>query len=160
MIRKIDLANEALEICGLVSSSNQATPEMTKKALKAIERSIINLEREGVYIGYKKSENMFNPDPNQDSGISDALVDDVIKYVSIDICEALAAPFTSMLQVMQERAADSLMPVEVLPIKRPSNVPSGAGNQRGAYRECDNYLTTPEIEENTDETCITTRHIQ
>lgn len=154
-IKKIDIANEALYITGLVSASNPATPEMTSAALKAMERAILGLERDGVYLSYNKSENMFRPDGNQDSGLSDSVVDDVIKYISIDICEALAAPFTGEMKIQKSQARRDLMPTNVLPIKRVDNIPSGAGNQRGCYRDYDNYLPSQDGIDVTDDGFIT-----
>lgn len=141
MIKKIDLANEALNICGLVSSSNQATAEMTQKALKALERSMLNLESSGVYVGYKAADNMFNPDGNADSGIADTLVDHIIKYISVDICEALAAPFTGEMKQQAKRAYRKMLSLK--PLERAVNpvMPSGQGNQRGCYSCGDKYLS-------------------
>ena len=141
MIRKIDLANEALEIAGLTSSSNSATPEMTQKALKALERSMLNLESSGVYIGYKAAENMFKVDGNADSGLADTVVDHVIKYIAIDICESLAAPFTGELKQQARRSYRKLLSVSPINRTQTNNVPSGAGNQRYGYGWRNNYMT-------------------
>ena len=140
MIKKIDLANEALNICGLVSSSNQATAEMTQKALKALERSMLNLESSGVYVGYKAADNMFNPDGNADSGIADTLVDHVIKYITLDICEALAAPFTGEMKQQSRRSYRKLLSVSPISRTQTNNVPAGAGNQRYGYGWRNNYM--------------------
>ena len=145
MITKLELANEALELAGLVSASNPATPEMQNKAVKALERSVLSLARDGVYIGYNKSVDIFSPDYNQDSGISDVLIDDIIKYISVDICEALAAPFTAELKQMSHKARQNLLPLTMPSIPQRQNMPAGAGNRRGSsYGYRDEYLSTQE----------------
>lgn len=151
MIRKIDLANEALNICGLVSSSNQATPEMTNTALKAIERAMARIS-ESSDNGYILSDNLLNPDANADSGIYPSLVDAVIKFVSVDVCEALAAPFTGEIKQQSIRAYRELLNLPPPTKAQRENMPSGAGNQRGCFGYPDNYFTAPDIEEATDET--------
>lgn len=143
MIRKIDLANEAMDIAGLTSSSNPATSEMTQKALKALERSMLNLESPGVYLGYKAADNMFKVDGNADSGLADTVVDNVIKYIAIDICEALSAPFTDELKKQSRRSYRKLLSVSPTRRAQTNNVPSGAGNQRQGYGYRNNY-TPPE----------------
>jgi len=140
MIRKIDLANESLDIAGLVSTSNPATPEMTQTALKALERSMLNLESSGVYVGYKAADNMFQVDGNADSGLPDNLVDYVIKYIAVDVCEALAAPFTGELKQQSRRAYRMLLNRTPPNRTQTTNVPNGAGNQRYGYGFCNNYM--------------------
>ena len=152
MITKLELANEALELAGLVSASNPATPEMQNKAVKALERSVLSLGRDGVYLGYNKSVDMFSPDYSQDSGISDVFVDDVIKYISVDICEALAAPFTAELKQMQNKARQNLMPLTVPSIAQRHNMPAGAGNRRGlTFGYNDKFLSDKDYIDVTDD---------
>ena len=139
-IRKIDLANESLVIAGLISSANMATPEMTEKALKSLERLMLNLESSGVYVGYNAAENMFNIDGNQDSGIADTLVDHIIKYIAVDVCESLAAPFTGELKQQSRRSYRKLLSVTPPSRTQTNNVPSGAGNQRYNYGVYNRYM--------------------
>lgn len=143
MIRKIDIANEALEIAGLVSSSNQAAPEMTSKAVKAVERAMVNLESRGAVTGYINSPSILEVDQNADSGLNPALLDYVIKYVAVDVCEALAAPFTGEIKQQSRRAYRKLLNAPV-PQKAVNDfTPSGQGNQRGCYSRYNKYLSNP-----------------
>lgn len=126
MIKKIDLANEALSVTGLVSSSNPATAEMTATALKALERSMLKLGLDN----YIPSESITSPNPNEDSGVTPQQFDDVIKYISLDICEALAAPFTGEMKTQQYLAKRRLTKILIPSINQRENMPNGAGSRR------------------------------
>lgn len=151
MIKKIDLVNQALSLSGLVSSSNQATPEMTSKGLTALELSMLSLEGK-TFVEYLPDENTMSPNANADSGVKPSEVSDVCKYISMYICESLAAPFTGDLRIMSRRAYRKLLDTVPKEKKQAENVPAGQGNMLCGWGYSRPYLTTERDVEDDNET--------
>lgn len=140
MIKKIDLVNQALSLSGLVSSSNQATPEMVSKGLTALELSMLSLEGK-TYVEYIPDENPISPNGNADSGVKPSEAADVYKYISLYICESLAAPFTGDLRMISRRAYRKLLDNTPKESAQGENIPKGQGNMYyGGWGWCSPYL--------------------
>ena len=135
---KQDIVMQSLVQCGLSSMSNPASNEMVKNGLQILERKMSALSR-SVDIGYIFSADISNPDPTEESGISANLVDSVINYIAIPICESLAAPFTMDAKQASVSAYKSLL-AYASPIDKalPVNMPSGAGSR--VYDSDYNYM--------------------
>ena len=135
---KQDIVTQSLVQCGLSSMSNPASNEMIKNGLQILERKMSALSST-VDVGYIFSADISDPGPTEESGINANLIDSVISYITIPICESLAAPYTPETKQASMMAYKSLLARALIPNKTlPVNMPSGAGNRR--YNEDYNYM--------------------
>ena len=148
-ITKIDLVNQALSIAGLTGEDNTAQPNMISKGLVSLELSMVGMEGK-TFVEYNADENPMHPDGNADSGVKPNEAYDVSKYVSVAICESLAAPFTMDLRQMSRRAYRKLLNTIPAQKSQAPNVPAGQGNLRhGNWGWVSPYLQDSEDENNT-----------
>ena len=148
MITKNDLVVQALDLAGLASSSNPASPEMVKKGLISLELLMSSLDGK-TFIEYIADDNTFNPSGASDSGVKPNEASDVVKYITVNICESLAAPFTDTLKQMSRRAYRKLLISDPKESVQGENIPKGQGY--GGWGWCSPYLSDKDADTNTTE---------
>lgn len=133
MITKGDIVRQAfthLRISGLTS---KATPEDTRLALQTLESMLLAWTNKGLNLSWNKSDNFVDPDPHEDSGISDANYEAI--YVNLAV--KLLPPFGKEAPTRLESFARELYAglfSTVLPTQQNNTyMPLGSGNRRGAY---------------------------
>lgn len=149
MITKNDLVVQALDLAGLSSSANPASPEMVKKGLVSLELLMTSLEGK-TYVEYLADDSTFNPSGACDSGVKPNEASDVVKYIAVNICESLAVPFTDTLKQMSRRAYRKLLDNTPKESVQGENIPAGQGNlQGGGWGWCSPYLKGDDDEDTT-----------
>lgn len=146
-IKKIDLVNQALSLAGLVSSSNQATSEMTEKGLISLELLMSGLSGK-THINFIPDADTFNPNGNTESGVNPSDASNVVSYIAVNICESLAAPFTNDLKQMSRRAYRKLLTDVPVEKAQAANVPAGQGNIRCGWGYVSPFLYHGDSNEN------------
>lgn len=149
MIQKNDVVVQALDLAGLASSANPASPEMIQKGLVSLELLMSGLDGK-TFVEFNSADDLFRPDGAADSGLKPNEVSDVVKYISINICESLAVPFTDTLKQMSRRAYRKLLDNTPKESVQGENTPAGQGNLRnGGWGWCSPYLKGDDDENTT-----------
>ena len=132
MITKGDIVRQAyahLRISGLTS---KATPEDTQLGLQTLEAMLLAWTNKGLNLSWKKSEDFVDPDPQKDSGISDANYEAIYVNLAVKLAPAFGKAPTQLNTYANELYA-GLFDV-VLPTQQNNEyMPLGSGNRRGYY---------------------------
>jgi hypothetical protein len=131
-ITKGDIVRQAyinLRISGLTSS---ATPEDTELGLQTLESMMLSWTNKGLNLGYAKSSDLTDPDPQDDSGLSDATYE--AAYVNL-ACK-LAPAFGKLPNELNRYARElytGLFSVELPQSQNNPYMPLGGGDRFDAY---------------------------
>lgn len=131
MITKGDIVRQAyieLRISGL---TNEATPEDTQIALKKLDSMLLAWTNKGLNLSWNKSDNFVDPDPQEDSGISDADYEAIYVNLAVKLAPAFGKPPTQLDSFARELYAGLFS--TVLPTQQNNEyMPLGSGSRRGA----------------------------
>lgn len=132
MITKGDIVNQAyvnLRISGLTS---KATPEDTKMGLQTLEVMLLSWTNNGLNLGWIKSPYITDPDPQEDSGISDASYEAIYINLAVKLAPAFGK-MPNQLDSMARELYSALFDKELPVYENNEYMPLGSGNRCGAY---------------------------
>lgn len=132
MITKGDIVRQAyieLRISGL---TNRATPEDTQIALRKLDSMMLAWTNKGLNLSWNKSDDFTDPDPQEDSGISDADYEAIYVNLAVKLAPAFGKPPTQLDSFARELYA-GLFSTELPTQQNNEYMPLGSGNRRGAY---------------------------
>lgn len=126
-ITKGDIVNQMYELMRISGLTVNASPEDTTLALKILERMILSYENKGLFLSYNKSEYYPDPDPNEESGLSDKSVQAAVLLLMKNTVSAFGKIMPDELRDEADRAYDGLFET-IPPIRRQNpRQPSGQG---------------------------------
>ncbi len=132
MITKGDIANRALECLRISGLTSKASPSDTRLALQAMEAMMLSWTNKGLNLSWIKSPYFTDPDPQEDSGISDASYEAVYVNLAVRLAPEFGKTPNQLDAMAKELYAglfDTTLPVQ----QNNEYMPLGSGNRRGVY---------------------------
>lgn len=133
MITKADIVRQAfahLRISGLTS---KATPEDTQLGLQTLEAMLLAWTNKGLNLSWNKSPGFTDPDPQEDSGISDANYEAVYVNLAVKLLPAFGKEAPTQLNSFSRELYSGLFDTTLPVQQNNAYMPLGSGNRRGAY---------------------------
>lgn len=129
MITKNELVLESYDQLRISGLTSNPTPSEITIAIRRMDSMISGWQNKGLCLGYNKTENYSNIDPNQNSG----LLDSDILAVVLNLAKTLAAIFGKQLTIIAlseaKAAYDGLFSAELITREADTFQPVGAGNK-------------------------------
>lgn len=145
-ITKGDLVKQCYVSMRISGLTVDPTPEDMEMGLAVLERMVLSLENKGIFLSYNRSDNYPNPDPSEESGISDKNSQAIILLLFKNLCSAFGKVFPQDLKGEAYTAYQGLFNNEP-PVKAQNPYqPAGQGSNRyvGQYAPGRNYMPTEE----------------
>ena len=124
----IDTAFEELALSGYVFD---ITPDEVTSALKRLDSMMATWEVAGIRVGYNRTEDPTNADPDQDSGIPDEANEAVYLNLAIRIAAGFGKAVAMTTAAPAKQAYDLLLSrcvsENVMQMQQRGNLPIGAG---------------------------------
>lgn len=130
MITKGDIVRQAFQHLRISGLTNKATPEDTQLALQTLESMLLAWTNKGLNLSWNKSDNFVDPDPQEDSGISDADYEAIYVNLAVKLAVPFGKPPTQLDSFARELYA-GLFSTELHTQQNNAYMPLGSGNRRG-----------------------------
>lgn len=131
-ITKGEIVNQTYVLMRISGLTVDATPEDTTLALTVLERLILSYENQGLFLSYNKSEDYPNPDPAEESGLSDKSIQAAALLLFKNIAPAFGKVFPEDLKdelnVAWMGLFDTIPPIRIQNPRQPAG--------QGAYPYC------------------------
>ena len=132
MITKGDIAAQAFQHLRISGLTNEATPRDTQLALQTLESMLLAWTNKGLNLSWNKSDDFTNPEPQEDSGISDADYEAIYVNLAVKLAPAFGKPPTQLDSFARELYSGLFS--TVLPTQQNNQyMPLGSGSRHGAY---------------------------
>lgn len=132
MITKGDIVRQAFQHLRISGLTNKARNEDTQLALQTLESMLLAWTNKGLNLSWNKSPDFVDPDPQEDSGISDADYEAIYVNLAVKLAPAFGKPPTQLDSFARELYAGLFS--TVLPTQQNNEyMPLGSGSRRGAY---------------------------
>lgn len=131
-ITKGEIVDKTYLLMRISGLTVDATPEDKSLALSALEDMILSYENMGLFLSYNKSETYPDPDPAEESGLSDKSIQAVKLLLFENIAPAFGKVFPESLKDQRDMAYMGLF--DTVPPIRIQNPRQPAG--QGAYPYC------------------------
>ena len=128
MIKK-DLIDEAFERIGLSAYTFDMQPEQYQSALKKLDVMVASWGAIGIRIGYPISH---NAELTEILNIPDSAIEAIVTNLSIRIAGSFGKVLSADDKLLAKQALNNLMihTTEIIEMKLPNTLPSGAGNKK------------------------------
>lgn len=131
MITKGDIVRQAFQHLRISGLTNKARNEDTQLALQTLESMLLAWTNKGLNLSWNKSPDFVDPDPQEDSGISDADYEAIYVNLAVKLAPAFGKPTTQLDSFARELYA-GLFSTELPTQQNNTYMPLGSGNRRGA----------------------------
>lgn len=129
-VTKGDIVNQMYVMLRISGVTTEATPEETNMALTILERLILSLENKGLFLSFNKSEKLFEPDPNEESGISDKNAHAVILLLAKSVAPVFGKMLTpDLLSELNDAVTGLYSHIPPTRVQNPYQ-PAGDGDRR------------------------------
>ena len=130
MITKGDIVNQAFEYLRISGLTNEAAPRDTQLALRSLDSIMLAWTNKGLNLSWNKSDDFTDPDPQEDSGISDADYEAIYVNLAVKLAPAFGKPPTQLDSFARELYA-GLFSTELPTQQNNTYMPLGSGNRHG-----------------------------
>lgn len=134
-ITKGDLVSQMFSVLRISGITRAASPEDMMDALTVLERVCLSLENRGLFLGFNKAANLFEPCPDDESGLADKNVHAIVLMLAKNVAPLFGKqlPFEVLSELDMAEAAlfPSIPPIRV---QNPYQ-PAGQGNRRYCYSD-------------------------
>lgn len=138
-LTKGEVVNQTYILMRISGLTVDPTPEDMTIALTALERMILSYENNGLFLSYNKSIEYPNPDPAEESGLSDANIHAVVLLLFKNIAPAFGKIFPLEMREEADTAYRSLFNTIPPVMKQNPLQPSG----QGSYPYCSSSAFKP-----------------
>lgn len=153
-ILKGDILDQVLKNLALSGSLINPDPTTTETILRYMEYGVLELEANGIRIGWMASEDPTNPSTGDDSGIPAGLLAPLARWIALNACPSIGIQPSPQLQMMARSAPQVMMKFDWrgnTPVTRiRGGSPIGSGNTKYRYiPDFAPYVQDIEVENNT-----------
>ena len=147
MATRLNIAQAAVDLLGLSGSLMQGNSDDSSRAVRYLERMMLEWQSKGLVTGYVKANDIINPDPNTELGIDDSEVSAAISNLAVKLAPHYGIPASRELMIDAKRSYQDIFSTDLTPYKQSPMQPAGQGYQRCAYSP--NYM---HVEDETQDT--------
>lgn len=132
MPNKGDIVSQAYVQMRISGITSKATPEDSLLGLQVLESMMLSWTNKGLNLGWQKSEDMINPDPQDDTGLADNAYEAAYLNLAVKLMPAFGKAPNDLLRQAQD-AYSGLFSAELPTYKPNPYMPIGQGEICSVY---------------------------